>query len=68
MNPRDYRQRLDRLAHEHGYTVGRTKGDHLVLTKPGRRKVFAGLTPSDPKVLYLIARKIRKAEREAAAA
>jgi hypothetical protein len=65
MNARDYRKRLAALAKQHGYTVGRTRNDHLVLTKPGRPKIFTSWTPSSRHVLKNVAADLKRAERQA---
>jgi hypothetical protein len=65
LNARDYRKRLAALAKAHGYTIGRTRNDHLVLTKPGRPKIFTSWTPSSHRVLKNVAADLKRAERQA---
>ena len=60
---KEYRKQLDALAARHDYTIERTPGGHLKLSKPGCKPVFAPFSASDPRSLKNVRSYILRNER-----
>lgn len=56
--PKDYRP-IAAKALAQGWTIGSTKGGHLVWRSPEGRKVFSPSTPSDHRSLPNVIRKLK---------
>lgn len=46
-----YQRAIRDLARQHGWTVDKTRGGHLRLSRPGSGPVFCASTPSCPRAL-----------------
>ncbi|MBY0561538.1 type II toxin-antitoxin system HicA family toxin [Hyphomicrobium sp.] len=61
-----YRRDIEEFAVARGWTVSRSKNNHLRFTHPERETVFGSSTPSDPRSILNIMAKLKRAERRAA--
>lgn len=52
---------IERLAKAHGYTVGRTSGSHLELSREGYPTLHFGTTPSDYRAIRNLRGQMRRA-------
>lgn len=53
-------------AESHGFSVRRTRGGHLRLSKRGRPPVFAPSTPSDYRSVQNAVAQLRRVDRQSA--
>lgn len=60
MKSREWLKHVRKLAKAYGYTVERSKNNHIRLVKPGFRTVHTSATPSDHRVLMNTRAQLRR--------